>query len=142
MRFPKQELDVDKYLEELSNLLNDEKCHIFIDTNIISQLYRLNKKARDQFYDWVKFCKDRFHIPNWVVHEFSKRVINPSEDYLSEFKESEQDKQINSLKRFKDILDEYIDESLTSDKGSLIKNIESAIENLKEIKKNHKKRRH
>lgn len=139
MRFPKQELDVDKYLEELSNLLNDEKCHIFIDTNIISQLYHLNKKARDQFYDWVKFCKDRFHIPNWVVHEFSKRVINPSEDYLSEFKESEQDKQINSLKRFKDILDEYIDESLISDKGFLIKNIESAIENLKEIKKITKK---
>ena len=49
MRFPKQELDIDQYLQVIDGLLNDEECHLFIDTNIISQLYKLNDAARMDF---------------------------------------------------------------------------------------------
>jgi predicted nucleic acid-binding protein len=85
MKFPKQELDIDVYLQKIKELLNDNSCHIFIDTNIISQLYRLNELARDDFYKWVDSCSDRFHIPNWSVHEYSKRVTTQNtKDYLSE----------------------------------------------------------
>jgi len=85
MKFPKQELDVDEYLRVIKDLLYDKSCQIFIDTNIISQLYRLNEKAREDFYKWVDFCGDRFHIPNWSVHEYSKRVTSKNtKDYLSE----------------------------------------------------------
>lgn len=45
MKFPKQELDIDTYLQKIETLLKDDSCHIFIDTNIISQLYRLNEDA-------------------------------------------------------------------------------------------------
>lgn len=38
MRFPKQELDIDQYMQTIESLLNDKDCHLFIDTNIISQL--------------------------------------------------------------------------------------------------------
>ena len=39
MIFPKQELYIDNYLKDIKILLEDESCHIFIDTNIISQFH-------------------------------------------------------------------------------------------------------
>lgn len=44
MRFPIQELDVDQYMQTIESLLNDNDCHLFIDTNIISQLYKLKER--------------------------------------------------------------------------------------------------
>lgn len=65
MRFPKQEIDIDAYIKLLSNLLSNEECEIFIDTNIISQLYRLNEDARKDLYRWIDSCKRRSHVPVW-----------------------------------------------------------------------------
>lgn len=85
MRFPKQEIDVDAYLKYLSSLLALDSCEIFIDTNIISQLYRLNEDARKDVYRWIDSCKKRFHIPVWCIQEYSKRVYqNSTHDYVSE----------------------------------------------------------
>lgn len=85
MRFPKQEIDIDAYLKLLLSLLTNEECEIFIDTNIISQLYRLNDDARKDVYRWIDSCKGRFHIPVWSILEYSKRVYNNStQDYVSE----------------------------------------------------------
>lgn len=85
MRFPKQEIDIDAYIKLLSNLLSNEECEIFIDTNIISQLYRLNEDARKDLYRWIDSCKRRFHVPVWSIHEYSKRVYsNATQDYISE----------------------------------------------------------
>lgn len=85
MRFPKQEIDVDAYLKYLSSLLALDSCEIFIDTNIISQLYRLNEDARKDVYRWIDSCKKRFHIPIWCIQEYSKRVYqNSTHDYVSE----------------------------------------------------------
>ena len=63
MRFPRPTLDIDAYLQVIEDLLKDEECHLFIDTNIISQLYKLNDDARKDFYYWVSFVGERFHIP-------------------------------------------------------------------------------
>lgn len=85
MRFPKQEIDIEAYLKHLSALLTNEECEIFIDTNIISQLYRLNDDARKDVYRWIESCKGRFHIPVWSIQEYSKRVYqNSTQDYVSE----------------------------------------------------------
>lgn len=102
MRFPKQELNINDYFSKLEDLLKDEKCHIFIDTNIISQLYRLNENARESFYSWVSSCGDRFHIPNWSVHEYSKRVTSKkTTDYLSELtKAKTYSKELNNISKF------------------------------------------
>ncbi|MDD2635466.1 MAG: PIN-like domain-containing protein [Bacteroidales bacterium] len=102
MKFPKQELDVDAYFNKIEALLNDSQCHIFIDTNIISQLYRLNEDARNDFYSWVDSCKERFHIPNWSVHEYSNRVTTQkTKDYLSELtKAKTYAKELNNISRF------------------------------------------
>lgn len=102
MRFPKQELNINDYLNKLEDLLKDDNCHVFIDTNIISQLYRLNEKARESFYSWVSSCGDRFHIPNWSVHEYSKRVTSKkTTDYLSELtKAKTYSKELNNISKF------------------------------------------
>lgn len=85
MKFPKQELNIDEYLDVIKNILLDDSCQIFIDTNIISQLYRLNENARVDLYNWIDSCKDRFHIPNWSVHEYSRCVTSQqTQNYLDE----------------------------------------------------------
>lgn len=86
MKLPIQKLDIELYLQKINGLLNDDECHIFIDTNIISQLYRLNDDARTDFYNWVRTLQDRFHIPVWAIHEYSKKIYSNKgkEEYLSE----------------------------------------------------------
>ena len=111
MRFPKQELDIDEYFEKIRQLLVDPHCHIFIDTNIISQLYRLNEDARIDFYNWVDNCSPRFHIPNWSVHEYSKRVTTQNtKDYLSELTKAKTfSKELKNIGKF---LKAYVGDSL------------------------------
>lgn len=85
MEFPLYSLDISKYQSEVKKLLNDSECAIFIDTNVISQLYRLNYDARQEFYNWIKDCGVRFHVPVWVIHEYSNKIhTNKTKDYLSE----------------------------------------------------------
>ena len=102
MKFPKQELDISAYLRKVESLLYDESCQLFIDTNIISQLYKLNENARNDFYDWVDSCNDRFHIPCWSVLEYSKRVTTQkTHDYMSELsKATTISKELTNINRF------------------------------------------
>lgn len=95
MKLPTQKLYIDSYIQKIYELLDDNECHIFIDTNIISQLYRLNDDARKDFYNWVNTLPSRFHIPVWVIHEYSKKVYSNKgkEEYLSELSK------INSIRK-------------------------------------------
>ena len=74
MNFLPTELNVTDYMQRISDMLNDKDCHVFIDTNILSQLYKLNDKARGEFLSWADSIQERFHIPNWVVMEYNKRA--------------------------------------------------------------------
>ena len=125
MKFPKKNLDITLYQEEVKTIINDENCAIFIDTNILSQLYRLNDKARQDFYNWISSCEKRFHIPAWVIHEYSDKVFNSkTSDYLSELSKI---KQYNSeFGNIADFVKGYIGESLL--KGSAY---QDQTENLK-----------
>lgn len=85
MKFPVTKIDISKYTAKIESLLNDEDCAIFIDTNILSQLYRLNDNARQDFYSWVKKCGDRFHVPAWVIHEYSDKIYSKqTKEFLTE----------------------------------------------------------
>lgn len=85
MRFPRQEIDVDEYLKSIATLLSDENCRIFLDTNILSQFYRLNDEARQDVYKWLNSCNGRIHVPVWTIQEYSRRVYSDNtQDYISE----------------------------------------------------------
>ena len=111
MKFPKRYIDVFEYQSEIKALLGDNDCAIFIDTNIISQLYRLNDAARQDFYNWVKSCGDRFHIPVWVIHEYSDKIYhNKTTDYLSELSKIKQ--YSNDFSNISNFVKGYVGESL------------------------------
>ena len=111
MKFPKRNIYIYEYQSEIKALLGDNNCAIFIDTNIISQLYRLNDAARQDFYNWVKSCGDRFHIPVWVIHEYSNKIYhNKTTDYLSELSKIKQ--YSNDFSNISDFVKGYVGESL------------------------------
>ena len=116
MKFPQHNLNIDEYLTKVKSLINDLDCEIFIDTNIISQLYRLNDNARNDFYDWIEKCKGRFHIPVWSIHEYSKRVYSKNtNDYLAELSKIQTcSKELHTISEF---VKGYVGESLL--KGSI-----------------------
>lgn len=116
MHFPRKSLDVTDYLQKIKSLLNDDECAVFIDTNVISQLYRLNDSARQDFYNWVDYCGDRFHIPVWVIHEYSNKVYSlKTKDYLSELDSIKT--QAKEFSRISDFVKGYVGDSLLQ--GSL-----------------------
>ena len=109
MRFPFQELDITSYKSKIQHLLNDDECHIFIDTNILSQLFKLNSKARHDFFSWVNGCGNRFHVPNWAVMEYSKHVYaQKCDEYINELKISKD--LSSSLERLQRFFYGYVDE--------------------------------
>ena len=111
MKFPRYSIDVSDYQQRVKSLLNDSECAVFIDTNVISQLYRLNDAARQDFYKWVDECGARFHVPIWVVHEYSNKMyLKKTKEYLSEL-----DKIKTQAKEFANISDfikGYVGDSL------------------------------
>jgi len=138
MKFPKRNFDITLYYERISSLLNDKDCAVFIDTNIIAQLYRLNDKARQDFYNWVDSCGDRFHVPAWVVHEYSDKVCqNKTKEYQPELlKIKTYTKEFNNICEF---VKGYIGESMLNatiyeGKVEELKNdIDKIAESLKKI---------
>ena len=126
MKFPKKKIDISKYHQYIISLLDDADCAIFIDTNVISQLYRLNDTARQDFYSWMDQCGSRFHVPVWVIHEYSNKVyLQKTKEYLSEL-----DKIKTHAKEFNNISDfvkGYIGDTLLQ--GSIY---QGKIDKLKE----------
>lgn len=111
MKFLPTELNITDYMRRLSDMLNDENCHVFIDTNILSQLYKLNDNARGEFMTWADSIEGRFHIPNWVVVEYNKRVKSKRlADYVDELgKIKTIKKELANLQRF---LWGYVDDDI------------------------------
>lgn len=109
MRFPLRELDITAYQATINQLLDAEECHIFIDTNILGRLFKLNGKARHDFFGWVRSCANRFHVPNWVVMEYNKKVYGQKlKEYVGELKELQTVS--NSLASLKNFIDGYVDD--------------------------------
>lgn len=131
MNFLPAELNITDYMLRLSEMLNDEECHVFIDTNILSQLYKLNDNARREFLTWADSIEQRFHIPNWVVMEYNKCIkSNRQKDYVDELSKIKSlKKELANLQRF---LWGYVDNDILQ--GSAYQaNIEGLHNDLKVI---------
>lgn len=134
MRFPKSELNISEYCKGIKTLLNDNECAIFIDTNVISQLYRLNEAARKDFYSWIESCDKRFHVPVWAIHEYSQKVYtNKTSEYLSEL--SKIKTYGKDFANISDFIKGYVGESLL--KGSIyqskVDDLKSDVDKIKDL---------
>ncbi len=89
MKFPLSEINRQEYLDKIFNLLQDDECKVFVDTNIFALFYRINNSARDEFFDWLinLVQKDRIKTPLWALNEYTNRFIrNQIEDYFGPLK--------------------------------------------------------
>lgn len=89
MKFPLSKINISNHKKLICNLLKDDETIIFLDTNIIALIYCMNKKAREEFFNWLKplITKNRIKIPNWVISEYTSRFTKDKiNDYLSPLK--------------------------------------------------------
>ncbi|MCP2076129.1 UNVERIFIED_ORG: hypothetical protein J2Y77_005565 [Pseudomonas lini] len=66
----------DQFLTDFSNLAKAKDTLIFIDTNILSYLFKLHSAARQEFFDWAVMAinERRLYLPAWCAGEYLARV--------------------------------------------------------------------
>ncbi|WP_461638272.1 PIN domain-containing protein [Labilibaculum euxinus] len=77
MKLLKNTLNIKEHLEFLSDLIFHNRDSILIlDTNILIWLYRVNKEARQELFDWFKDLKhdNLITIPSWSIHEYNNHL--------------------------------------------------------------------
>ena len=71
---------IEEYVTEIADLACDSQTLIFIDTNVISYLYKLHDAARREFFAWSDgiAAQGRFFVPAWAANEYLSRVTSNS----------------------------------------------------------------
>ncbi|MCW2290807.1 putative nucleic acid-binding protein [Pseudomonas sp. BIGb0408] len=66
----------DDFLTDLAYLAKSKDTLIFIDTNILSYLFKLHSAARQEFFDWAvgAIGEERLYLPAWCAGEYLAKV--------------------------------------------------------------------
>lgn len=127
----------DEHVRDIANLASDPQTLIFLDTNILSYLYKLHEAARSEFFAWsdAVLAADRLVVPAWAANEYLSRVTSKTLDtYTPKSKEHNQaTKLLNSLFETASL---FVDEAslrrinYSSDRATFITGFRSAIDAL------------
>jgi predicted nucleic acid-binding protein len=112
MKFPLSEINRQEYIDDIFELIVDNDCVIFVDTNIFALFFRINNLARNEFFDWIKTLikNDRIKTPLWALNEYSDRFIrNKIEDYYGPLKS------VKSIKNNFEELDSFLKMNIDSE---------------------------
>lgn len=95
MLFGKYVIDktIEEHVTEIAAWANDPQTLIFLDTNILTYLYKLHGDARQEFFQWAGdiAASSRLAIPAWVASEYLSRVTSKALDsYTPKSKEASQ----------------------------------------------------
>ena len=74
MKLLKSTLNIEEHLKLLEELLLlNQNCVLILDTNILIWLYRVNKEARFELFNWMADLKHdkKIIIPSWSIHEYN-----------------------------------------------------------------------
>lgn len=73
---------VDEHVREIAALASDPQTLIFLDTNILSYLYKLHEAARREFFAWsdAVLAANRMVVPAWAASEYLARVTSKTLD--------------------------------------------------------------
>ena len=88
---------VDEHVREIAAIARDPQTLIFLDTNILSYLYKLHDAARREFFAWsdAVAAANRLVVPAWAASEYLARVTSKSLDtYTPKSKEVDQVKRL------------------------------------------------
>lgn len=66
----------DDFLTDIAHLAKSKDTLIFIDTNILSYLFKLHSAARQEFFDWAveAIGEGRLYLPAWCAGEYLAKV--------------------------------------------------------------------
>jgi hypothetical protein len=84
---------IDEHAREIAALANDPQTLVFLDTNILSYLYKLHEAARLEFFVWsdAVVASNRLVVPAWAASEYLSRVTSKTLDsYTPTSKEARQ----------------------------------------------------
>lgn len=84
---------VDEHVREIAALASSPETLIFLDTNILSYLYKLHEAARSEFFAWSDkvVAGNRLVVPAWAASEYLSRVTSKTLDsYTPKSKEANQ----------------------------------------------------
>ncbi|NOJ81607.1 PIN-like domain-containing protein [Myxococcus xanthus] len=70
-------VDLDVHQRVIANALQDHGTLVFIDTNVIAWIFRLNASAYQEFAAWLEHLVSnrRLAIPAWTVHEYNYHLL-------------------------------------------------------------------
>ena len=126
----------DEFLTELADLAKAPTTLIFIDTNILSYLFKLHAAARQEFFDWaaVAISENRFYLPAWCAGEYLARV---RENQLSSYTpKGKGDQQAKALEAMLDTASLFVDDavlrstSFTGSRAEYLAGFRAAINEL------------
>ena len=132
------EKSLEEYLKDIADVANSEKTLIFLDTNVISYLYKLHDAARREFFDWTDqlVSMKRLAVPAWAASEYLSRVTTGNlKDYMPKGKEAGQASSI--LEGLVDTASLFVDESILNkiqfkgDRVEFISEFRSSVLKLK-----------
>ncbi|MBU0457052.1 MAG: hypothetical protein KKD75_02820 [Nanoarchaeota archaeon] len=111
MKFAKSKIDEQAYWQKICDLLRDENCYIFIDTNILSFIFKLYKDARVDLFDWFNSLQrnNRLKVPTWVLQEYNDKLLKGE---LGKFNQTRQQSETltKNMEELKKGLHSYIDD--------------------------------
>jgi len=88
---------VDEHVREIAALASDRETLIFLDTNVLTYLYKLHEAARQEFFQWsgAVAAASRLAIPAWAANEYLSGVTSKTLDaYTPKSKEAGQAKKL------------------------------------------------
>lgn len=139
MLFGQHSLDKtrDEYLRDLALLARDSQTLIFLDTNVLTYLYKLHEAARREFFVWTDsvLAQTRLHVPAWAASEYLSYVTAGN---LSSFNPStkEPGPTMKALDALYQTASLFVDDSLLrkfsigSDRSTYLRDFRHAIDSL------------
>lgn len=127
----------DEHVRDIAALASDPQTLIFLDTNILSYLYKLHEAARREFFVWsdALLAANRLVVPAWAASEYLSRVTSKTLDsYTPKSKEASQaTKLLNGLFETSSL---FVDDaslrrmSYSGDRANFITEFRTAIDAL------------
>ncbi len=109
---------VPDYLAELVEFMQDGKCLVFVDTNVIAWSFRLNQRARTELVQWLyRMAQDeRLMIPAWAVHEYNHHLEKQDANFFHPGKAVTK-RVLSALAELEPIAELGIDDGFATDVG-------------------------
>jgi predicted nucleic-acid-binding protein len=120
-------------------IFREEKSFVFVDTNILLWIFRLNDLARSQFMLWFKGLADddRLFFPAWVLHEYNNHLAQGNDEALFPFKRPGKEvlRRLPVIKKYANLLvDEgFLKGTEFESRDTLLSELSDAIESLSAI---------